>query len=189
MDGDDRLKTVCEVNAPLILENYRESSVSSTNNVPVNNDFTMPQLIEHAERINDRHGYAFRLNLEFELILRLSETGEYRYFKPFANESLFERPVYISMLKDLNRLKLRLQRFDETTYILKQTLNTMWKPYSLTNLRFILFHLIYPLGHAGNNLPGYITSLRSTIALNNIINVTIKTISVLPDASPFTEVI
>lgn len=93
------------------------------------------------------------------------------------------------MLKDLNRLKLRLQRFDETTYILKQTLNTMWKPYSLTNLRFILFHLIYPLVHAGNNLPGYITSLRSTIALNNIINVTIKTISVLPDASPFTEVI
>lgn len=48
MDGDDRFKTVCEVNASLILENYLESSVSSTNNVPVNNDFTVPQLIEHA---------------------------------------------------------------------------------------------------------------------------------------------
>lgn len=45
--------------------------------------------MEHVERIYDRQGHAFRLNLEFGLILRRTETGEYRYFRPFANESLF----------------------------------------------------------------------------------------------------
>ena len=65
--------------------------------------------MENAQRIYDRQGNAFRLNLEFGLILRHTETGEYRYFRPYSNESLFQRSVYVSRSRDLNRLKLRLQ--------------------------------------------------------------------------------
>ena len=121
------LKTVYEGNAPIILENHQERSISSSYNVPLTNDFTVPQLMEHAERIYDRQGHAFRLNLELLLILRHTETGEYRYFRPFANESLFERPIYISIRKDLSRLRLRLQRFNVSDYILRQRPNTKWK--------------------------------------------------------------
>jgi hypothetical protein len=78
VEGDDRLKNVYEANAPIILGNRQESSVSSTYNVPLTNDFTVPEMMEHAERIYDRQGHVFRLNLEFGLILRHTETGEYR---------------------------------------------------------------------------------------------------------------
>jgi hypothetical protein len=92
---DDDLKRVYESNAPIILENHQESSVSSTYNAPLTNDFTAPQLMEQAEEIYDRQGHAFRLKLEFDLILRNTETGEFRYFRAYGNESLFERPVYV----------------------------------------------------------------------------------------------
>ena len=41
------------------------------------NSLTVPQLIDHAERIYNRQRHAFRLNLEIGLILRHTETGEY----------------------------------------------------------------------------------------------------------------
>jgi hypothetical protein len=93
---------VYEAKAPIILEHHQECSVSSTYKVLLTNDFTVPDMLEHAERIYDRQGQAFRLNLEFGLILRNAETDEYRYFRPFAKESLFQRHVYISRRKDFN---------------------------------------------------------------------------------------
>ena len=121
--------------------------------------------MEQAERIYDRQGYAFRLNLEFGLILQHTDTGEYRYFRPFANESLFKRPVYISRRKDLNRLRLRLQRFDINDFILRQRSDTKWKPYLITKVRFVLYHLNYPLGNAVQ-LPEYLTLSKSIVALD-----------------------
>ena len=62
-------------------------------------------VMEHTELIYDRQGHAFRLKLEFDLILRYTTSGEYRYFRHFQNESLFERHVY----NDLNRLSFGLE--------------------------------------------------------------------------------
>ena len=53
LPGDDRLKNVYEANAPIILENHQESSVSSSYNVPLTNDFNVPEMMEQAERIYD----------------------------------------------------------------------------------------------------------------------------------------
>ena len=64
----------------------------------------------------------------------------------------------------MNRLRLRLHRFDITNYILRQRLDTKWKPYLVTNVRFVLYHLNYPLGSA-EQLPDYITSCKSIVAL------------------------
>ncbi|CAC5360232.1 KRAB [Mytilus coruscus] len=127
--------------------------------LPLTNDFTVPQLMKHA----------FRLNLEFGLILRHTETGKYRYFRPFQNESLFERPVYISRRKDLNRLRLLFQRFNVTDYILRQGPDTKWKPYLVTNVRFVTYYLNYPLGNAVQ-LPDYILQSKSIVALEKNIH-------------------
>ncbi|XP_071137847.1 uncharacterized protein [Mytilus edulis] len=125
--------------------------------------------MEQAERLYDRQGHAFRLNLEFGLILRHTETGDYRYFRPFQNESLFQRPIYISRRKDLNRLKLRLQRFNVTDYILRQRPDTKWKPYLVTNVRFVFYYLNYPLGNAVK-LPDYILQSKSIVGLDKTRN-------------------
>ena len=67
-EDDSRLNQVYEANEPLILDNHQESSVISSYNVPLNDDFTNPQMMDHAQRIYDRQDNAFRLNLEYGLI-------------------------------------------------------------------------------------------------------------------------
>jgi cytochrome c553 len=46
--------------------------------------------MEQAEEIYDRQGHAFRLKLEFDLILRNTETGEFRYFRAYGTYTLFK---------------------------------------------------------------------------------------------------
>ena len=92
------------------------------------NPFTVDHIMTQANDIYDRQNSAFRLNLEFGLILLNTETGEYTYFVPYSNEALFERPIYISRRRDLQRLRLRLQRLNITDFMLRQRPNTKWKP-------------------------------------------------------------
>jgi hypothetical protein len=93
---DSNLKDTYKSNAAIILERDRERSVHSVYNLPLTNAFTIPQLMTRVQDIYERQQYSFRLNLEFGLILRHTETGEYRYFKPFSNDTLFQRPIYVS---------------------------------------------------------------------------------------------
>ena len=163
---DSKLKDTYESKAVIILERDQEGFVHSVYNLPLTNAFTIPQLMTRAQDIHGRQQCAFRLNLEFGLILRHTETGEYRYFKPFSNETLFQRPIYVSRKRDINRLKLRLQRFNVTDFILRQKANTQWKLYLTTNVRFCLYHLNYTLGRGGVNLPDYITNSHSIVSLD-----------------------
>ena len=64
---------------------------------------------------------AFRLNLEFGLVLVNTDTGEYRYFVPYSNEALFQRPIYISRRQDLRRLRLRLNSLNITLHTATET--------------------------------------------------------------------
>jgi hypothetical protein len=45
--------------------------------------------MESLEDIYDRQQHALRLNLQFRLILVNTETGDYRYYIPYTNETLF----------------------------------------------------------------------------------------------------
>lgn len=160
------LRDVYEANRPLILQNHQEGPVESVYNYPISNEFTVDDIMRYANDMYDRQQSAFRLNLEFGLILTNTDTGEYRYFTPYSNESLFERPIYISRRQDLQRLKLRLQRLNITDYILRQRPDTKWKPVLVTNVRLIVYHLNYSLGIAKVDLPDYVKNSRSIIALD-----------------------
>lgn len=162
---DDSLREVYDMNAPLILQRHREGNVRSTYNIPLTNDFSVHELMESAEHIFDRQQHAFRLNLHFGFILVHTETGEYRFFIPHSNESLFSRPIYVSRHHDLTKLQRRLERLNVVDYILKQRPNTKWKPVLVTNVHFSLFHLNYLLG-APLQLPDYIISSKSIVTLD-----------------------
>jgi hypothetical protein len=167
---DERLKLVYESNQPIILEPHQETEVQSVYNFPINNDFDIQQIMTAAQDVYDRQHRAFRLNLEFGLILVHTETGEYRYFKPFYNESLFRRPIYISRRSDLNRLKLRLQKLNINDFILRQRPDTKWKPFLITNVRLNIFHLSYTLGSVGIQLPDYLKVSGSIVCLDIDLN-------------------
>ena len=106
---DNTLEEVFDTNRPLILQGHREENVHSTYNTPLTNHFSTNDLMDVMEEIYDRQHHAFRLNLQFGLIMRNSETNEYRYFRPFAYHSLFIRLMYISRRPDLLKLRRRLK--------------------------------------------------------------------------------
>ena len=82
-------------NRPLILANHQEGSVQSIFYYPLSNDFTVEAITSRANQVYERQNCAFRLNLEFGLILVNTDSGEYRYFTPNSNEALFYRPIYV----------------------------------------------------------------------------------------------
>ena len=84
----------------LILSNHQEGSVQSINNYPFSNDFTVDNIMARADEGYDRQQTAFRLNLEFGLIVVNTDSGEYRYFTPYSNAELFQRPIYVSRRQD-----------------------------------------------------------------------------------------
>ena len=121
---NQNLKQVYEANSSLILRRHQEGNVCSVYNFPLNNNFSISEIMQAANEIYDRQNNAFRLNLEFGLILVHSETGEYRYFKPNHNQELFTRPIYVSKRPHLNRLLLRMRQLNITYYILRQRPDT-----------------------------------------------------------------
>lgn len=110
---------------------------------------SVSEIMQAANKIYERQNKAFRLNLEFGLILVNIETGEYRYFKPHYNQELFHRPIYVSKRTHLHRLYLLMKHLNITDYILRQRPDTKWKPYLITNLRIVIYHLnfvkFYPI--------------------------------------------
>ena len=162
---NEPLREIYHINSPLILQRHQEGPVNSTYNVPLTNDFSTFELMEAMQDIYDRQQHAFRLNLHFGLILVNTETGEYRYFRPFSNEVLFTRPIYVSRRHDLAKLRKRLERLNVMDYILQQRPNTKWKPLLVTNVHFSLFHLNYALG-APQELPDYIKTSKSIVSLD-----------------------
>ena len=84
------------VNRPVILENHREGPVESIYNVPLCPGFSMHDLHQTLKEIYDRQTHAFKINFSFGMILMHTETGRYRYFKPYDNESVLEEPVLVS---------------------------------------------------------------------------------------------
>ncbi|KAK3106933.1 hypothetical protein FSP39_003311 [Pinctada imbricata] len=72
--NNQALRNVYETNASHILQRHQEGSVTSTYNLPLTNDFSVHEIMEAVEEIYDRQQHAFRLNLNFGLILVNKET-------------------------------------------------------------------------------------------------------------------
>lgn len=162
---DEQLKEVYETNASLILRRHQEGNVYSVYNFPIDNHFTVSEIMQAGNEIYDRQQKAFRLNLEFGLILKNTETGEYRYFKPYHNQEVFERPIYVSRRIHLKRLQHRMQQLNITDYILRQRPDTKWKPFLITNVRIVTYHLNFVLGNGRVTVPEHISQSKSVISM------------------------
>ena len=145
---DQQLQEVYDANAPLILEPHNLGPLRSVYNFYI----TLFQLMGFADNIYNREQRAFRLNIVFGVILQHRETGQYRYFVPYNNNGIFERPFYLSKRADLNRLRLR--RVEIVEELLRHRPNTKWLPVLMTNVHYIVFNTNYPIGQG--QLPDYL---------------------------------
>ena len=110
--------------------------------------------MRYADEIYRQEQRAFRLNVVFGVILQNRDTGEYRYFIPYNNNGIFERPLYLSRRRDLDQLRLHLQRRDILCDMLRNRPDSKWIAVLVTNVHFTLYSTYYPLG--SGDLPDFL---------------------------------
>ena len=154
LDGNDALREVYDSNAPLILENHNQGPLRSVYNFPLTNDVNLNQLMGLPEDIYRQQDRAFRLNAVFGMILQNRETGRYRYFIPYNNNGIFQRPLYISRRVDLQRFRRELERKDIMTELLRNRPDTKRIPVLVTNVHYVIYSTYYPLGQG--KLPDFL---------------------------------
>ena len=104
--------------------------------------------------------------LRWDMILRNSETGEFRYWIPYKNSFLFESPHTVSRRENLTLtlLVLKLQNMDVRAYADRLRPDSKWKVYRITNQVYSVYPTGYPLGIG--ELPEYIRNHRCIIGLD-----------------------
>ena len=153
--------------------------IKTSYNFPIPDEISVDSMMSHVEDIYEDSQFAFKLNISLGIILQQTETGSFRYFVPYHNETLFSVPIYVRNRRDLDRIRARLSQLDITEYCRRQRPETRWKPVLLTNIQYEIYNTSYPLG-SGEKMPGYIMKSKSIITFYVILllNATMRTISV-----------
>ena len=118
----------------------------------------MRELESNFEEIYLEQTETFKINAALGLILIHSETGEYRYFIPYHNMTLFPTPLTVSRLSDIEKVKDRLKNFDLGLYFRQQRPDTKWKPFLVTNVVYFVTKTGFNLGKG--LLPDYVKAKR-----------------------------
>ena len=77
---------------------------------------------------------AAEVNLAFAFILRNIEDGGFRYFYAIQNNTLLDWSKFVCTMEDLAKLKEFLNKTDVKESCSRESLNTKWEFYRLTNL-------------------------------------------------------
>ena len=163
---DPQLRQCYEAHSSYINDEHVLGQVQSFYNWPlVNNDqFSLDGLCAHAESIYQDQSSTFKLNLSFGIILENIETGEFRYFRAYSNDPIFNSPLHISRKEDLIKLREKLSELDITQYIMKARPNTHWRPALVTNVRYYITSTGFPLG-SPISLPPHVMQSKSVLTL------------------------
>ena len=167
---DQELQKLYKKYSHLILrKSYAMNNAQGNYNWPIDNSFTLDQLMGHAEQIYEDQQQVFKLNICFGFILKNKKTGEYRYYIPFTNETVLDSPIYISNRSDLRRLRKQLARLDITQYLQNRRQDSLWVPHMITNVSYFCTFTDFVLG-AATELPDFLKIKTSLLGLTKSYN-------------------
>ena len=107
---------------------------------------------------------AFKLNISLGFILRNIETGEYRYFAPNMNQTMWTLPHLISSRQSLNMVENRLRDMNVLEHLQASKPNSQWKPFLVTNVVFDVTPTQFPLGNG--ELPDYVVNCKGLLTMH-----------------------
>ena len=166
---DDQLNQLLENNQDFVFGPHHFSPITSDLNFPI----TIP--VSGQEWIRDIHlcldsvmnlhqEESYKLNFTLGFILRHRETGEYRYFVPHSNNTLFSRPVRIDRPSSWREVFAEMSDEALTSYVTNHRQDTKWIPLLITNIRVQIYHLGITMGKGV--LPEFITDSRVIVGLS-----------------------
>ena len=115
-------------------------------NYPIRGHVTQTQLASQMRSIYRHANKAYKLELSAGVILRNSETGALRYFKPEANAYVLEQPLPVTDKETMEAGIRYLRSIDIDDLIRSFRPNTKWVVQYITNLEWHAWKTNYPLG-------------------------------------------
>ena len=101
----------------------------------------------HVEQIFKQEKNAFKINTAFGVILRNIETGEYRYFTAYYNNTVLEFPYRISHFGDINDFLRALEDREIMEHVLDAPrASTKWQKVYVTNATYFVYRMGHPIG-------------------------------------------
>ena len=158
---DTSLEQVYNDNALHILAPHRDGEVVKKYNFPTDNlQGGLEEIMSHIEKIYEKENQSFKINLNFGFILQDKTSGEYRYYIPYANSYLFERPFVVTRHGSLRTLKNKIKKIDLYEYIMRNRPNSKWVPVFITNINYDVASMNYALGVTESSLPKHVKDSR-----------------------------
>ena len=166
---DAPLEKVFKANRKHILASHQDGDISAIYNFPTNNlEDGVNEFEKHLQAIYEKEQESFKVNVAFGLILSHVETGEYRYFIPYKNSTLFTSPMQVSSHRNLAEIRERLGGADIEGFFTMNRPNTKWKAVMIVNINYFVARTGYPLGRGF--LPEYLKRSHSVIGLDTYPN-------------------
>lgn len=95
-------------NKEFILGDGENGVVKKTINFPADNSLSIADIVSILEKITEEEKMTFRFNISVDFILQNIQTGDYRYFIPDRNETLFPKPILIGSLEGVDKNELEI---------------------------------------------------------------------------------
>lgn len=89
-------------NKEFILGDGENGVVKKTINFPADNSLSIADIVSKLAKITEEK-MTFRFNISVDFILQNIQTGDYRYFIPDRNETLFPKPILIGSLEGVDK--------------------------------------------------------------------------------------
>ena len=162
---DEALQRVYDNNRLHILAPHTEGEGVKTYNFPTDDlRGGVDEIMNRLDDIYCTENNSFKVNLNLGFIMRNRETGEYRYFIPYANSYLLNSLHTITDHASLRRLRRKLENLNPVEYIMTHRPDSRWEPVFITNFKLDVFSMDYPLGKPVN-LPRHVSECRSLLTL------------------------
>ena len=161
-DADEQLALTYRRHANMIRAGHSTASdlVHVYNFGSEDDGFTPAQFDQQLEYMYRREGKSFKLNMSMGFILQNRDTLEFRYFHAHANSNLFDRPVFVKNVHDLDRLMERVRDLDIIAQLSVQRPDTKYRLVVVTNVKYTVYVTSFALGCPELILPPHIMNNR-----------------------------
>lgn len=99
-------------NKEFILGDGENGVVKKTINFPADNSLSIADIVSILEKITEEEKMTFRFNISVDFILQNIQTGDYRYFIPDRNETLFPKPILIGSLEGVDKNEWEIRQHE-----------------------------------------------------------------------------
>ena len=168
---DSAFKKIYIENRETIQASHDMGNIRGVYNFPTN-DFNgeTEVLRPHLDQILSHEDHSFKINLAFGIILRNIDSGEYRYYTAYYNNTILDLPYRIENIHDINQLIRELQGMELIDIIMKKRESTKWQKIFISNISYFVYRMGSTIGRRNDSnkgkLPGYIRNRQCIISLD-----------------------